>query len=64
MTNLAERARRIRTAVVIATMLLATLVAPVAAPVAIIARWIRRDDRRIEHVITAPNVRLLTPRGR
>jgi hypothetical protein len=25
-------------------------------------RWIRRDDHRIEHVVTAPNVRLLIPR--
>jgi hypothetical protein len=25
-------------------------------------RWIRRDEHRIEHVVTAPNVRLLVPR--
>jgi hypothetical protein len=55
-------ARHARTALVIVAMLLATMLAPVAVPVTLIVRWIRRDDHRIEHVVTAPNVRLLIPR--
>jgi hypothetical protein len=55
-------ARHVRTAVVIVVMVVATLLAPVALPVSLVVRWIRRDDRRIEHVVSAPNVRLLVPR--
>jgi hypothetical protein len=55
-------ARRVRTLVVVTVMLAATLLAPVAVPVAVIVRWIRRDDRRIEHVVSAPNVALLRRR--
>jgi hypothetical protein len=62
--RLRSYARRARTAFVIGVMLLATLVAPVSVPVSLIVRWLRRDDRRIEHVVTAPNVRLLAPRSR
>lgn len=54
--------RRLRTVVVVTVMLAATLLAPVAVPVAVIVRWLRRDDHRIEHVVTAPNVALLVPR--
>lgn len=45
-------------------MLAATLLAPVALPVSLIVRWMRRDDHRIEHVVSAPNVALLVPRDR
>jgi hypothetical protein len=64
MDRLRAAARLIRTVVVVAAMLVATLLAPVALPVAVIVRWMRRDDRRIEHVVTAPNVALLFPRER
>ncbi len=47
-----------------AVMLLAAVVAPVSLPVSVVVRWLRRDDRRIEHVVTTPNVRLLVPRER
>jgi hypothetical protein len=60
--RLAVYARRIRTGVVIVSMVAATLLTPVAVPVAVIVRWMRRDDRRTEHVVTAPNVRLLPGR--
>jgi hypothetical protein len=60
--RLRRLARHVRTALVIVAMLLATVLSPVAVPVTLIVRWMRRDDHRIEHVVTAPNVRLLVPR--
>jgi hypothetical protein len=60
--RLRRLARHARTTLVIVAMLLATLLAPVAVPVTLIVRWMRRDDHRIEHVVTAPNIRLLVPR--
>jgi hypothetical protein len=57
-------ARHLRTVVVVVVMLAATLLAPVALPVSLIVRWMRRDDHRIEHVVSAPNVALLVPRDR
>jgi hypothetical protein len=55
-------ARAARTGLVIAAMMVAAVVAPVSVPAAVVLRWLRRDDRRIEHVIAAPNVRLLPSR--
>jgi hypothetical protein len=60
--RLRRLARHARTDLVIVAMLAATLLAPVAVPVTLIVRWMRRDDHRIEHVVAAPNVRLLVPR--
>jgi hypothetical protein len=60
--RLRRLARHARTTVVVLAMLLATLLAPVAIPVSVIVRWMRRDAHRVEHVVTAPNVRLLVPR--
>ncbi len=62
--RLGSLARQLRTALVVLVMMAATMLAPVALPVSVIVRWIRRDDRRIEHVVAAPNVSLLEPRTR